>query len=200
VEGQLVRFTPEEWSSAWRGQPKRLLVALPGKPVMRQQVAMRVELAGHILQATVLGRVVGVRQMGTQIKAEVEPDPGSLAAIDLLDAAARGEAVSWRNRPRRWLAKLPVMVLGRTGSVMMATCNVSAGGCSLRWSGAPPAVNQVVRLRFGVGPRATELDGTVRWVRTKPNTTVGVRFRDPRAAALLGPTLAAVERTQPPTV
>jgi hypothetical protein len=200
VEGQVLRFTPEEWSSAWSGQPKRLLVALPGQPVMSQQVAMRVELAGHIFQATVLGRVVGLRGTGAQARAEVEPDAASLAAIDRIDAAARGKTVSFRSRPRRWLAKLPVALLSRGGALMMVTGNVSPGGCSLRWSGAPPAVNQVVRLRFGMGPRAVELDGTIRWVRTSAGTTVGIRFCDPRAAALLGPTLAAVERTQPPTV
>lgn len=200
MDGHVVRFTSEEWSSAWRGQPKRLTVALPGRPVPSQQVAMRVELAGHILQATVLGRVVKVRQQGERVHAEVEPDPQSLAALDLIDAAARGKPVRFRDRPRRWLAKLPVAVVTRGGAVMMITGNVSPGGCSLRWSGAPPAVNQLVRLRFGMGPMAAEVDGAIRWVRTAPVTTVGIRFTDPRAAALLGPTLAAVARTQPPTV
>jgi len=200
VNGQVVRFTPEEWSSAWLPQSKRLLLPLPGKPGVRERVAVRLELAGHIVQATVLGSVTRLHRNGAALKAEVEPDPASLSAIALFDAAARGQAVRFRDRPRRWVAKLPVAVLGRNGAAVMITTNVSPGGCSLRWSGAPPAVNQILRLRFGMGPRSTELDGSVRWVRGGQATTVGIRFCDPRSASLLAPLLAGVARTEPPTV
>lgn len=200
MHSAVVRFSPEEWSSAWRPEAKRLLVALPGAPVARQRVAVRVELVGHVLHATVLGTVARLQRTGASVKADVEPDPASLGAIALFDAAARGQVVRFRDRPRRWLARLAVSVLGRNAAVMMTTANVSPGGCSLRWSGEPPKVNQTLRLRFGMGLGSTEVEGSVRWVRGGTGTAVGIHFCDPRSASLLGPLLASVARTQPPTV
>jgi len=105
-----------------------------------------------------------------------------------------------RERPRRYLAKLAVAVLSRGSAVIMATVNLSPGGCALRWTGTPPPVHVPVRLRFGLGPRSPEVDCEVRWVRAGAEPTVGIRFVDPRAAAALGGLLAEVVRRKPPTV
>jgi len=104
-----------------------------------------------------------------------------------------------RERSRRYLAKLAVAILCRESAVIMASANLSSGGCALRWSAALPRVNTRVRLRFGLAPRSPEVDGVVRWVRAGDEPTVGIRFMDPRAAALLAGLLAEVARKAPPT-
>jgi hypothetical protein len=196
MDTNVIRLSPDEWLAAWKPQAQRLHLVLPGPPAVRQPVAMRIELQGHILHVTVLGKVVGLQRTGGVVKAEVVPDPISLAAIALFDTAARGEVVPFRDRTRRFVAKLPVAVLGRTGPQFMTTENLSPGGCALRWSGSPPEVHQLLRLRFGMGQGSPELDGSVRWVRHGTVTSVGIRFSNPRSAALLAPLLETVTRSQ----
>jgi hypothetical protein len=196
----VVRMTPDEWSTAWRPADKRLLLALPGTPAKHQKVAVRIELAGHILHATVVGTVAGVQRVGARVRADVAPDAASAGALALLDAAARGETVGFRERPRRYLVKIPVRVVGCLGEVFMPSVSLSAGGCSLRWSGPPPRVGEVIRMRFGAASSRVTIEGAVRWVRAASGTTVGMRFVDPRSASILAGVLGAVERSHAPTI
>jgi hypothetical protein len=93
-----------------------------------------------------------------------------------------------------------VGVVARQGELYMNTVSLSAGGCSLRWSGPAPRVGQVIRLRFGAGSSKVAVDGEVRWVRSGSSTTVGLRFADTRAASILAGVLGAVERSLAPTI
>jgi hypothetical protein len=196
----VVRMTAEQWSAAWRPLDKRLLLPLPGAPAKRQRVAVRIELAGHILHATVVGTITALQRCGALVHADVTPDPSSAGALTLIDAAARGQVVQFRERPRRYLVQLPVGVVARRGEVYMTTVSLSPGGCSLRWSGATPQTGQALRLRFGAGSGKVEVEGTVRWVRGGSSVNVGIRFGDPRAAATLTGVLGAVARSMAPTV
>jgi hypothetical protein len=60
----------------------------------------------------------------------------------------------------------------------MDTVSVSGDGCALRWSGRKPEAGEPVALRIGAGPRATDLEGVVRWVTSRQAqvAAVGVAF------------------------
>jgi hypothetical protein len=200
MELVVVRITPQQWSVAWRPEAKRLVLPVPGNPAVRQRVAVCVELPGHILRATVLGTIVRKQRDGARIRAEVALDANSAGAVAMLDAAARGEPISIRARPRRYLLQIPVSLVGRQSELFMTTANLSTGGCSLRWSGATPSIGTPILLRFGVGLSRTDVEGSVRWVRSDRENSVGVRFTDPRSAGLLAGILRAAERSNAPTL
>jgi hypothetical protein len=201
MECLVLRLTPAQWSSARQPGTGRLIVDRPAAPARKQQVAVRVELAGHIFRATIVGTVTAARRSGAGFAVEVTPDSESAGALRLLDAAARGEPVRFRERPARYLVKVPAAVVGRLADVFMQTLSLSQGGCSLRWSGAVPRAGQTLRLRFGAGSSKFEIDGVVCWTGTTGSSAgVGIRFTDPRSATTLGGLLGAVARAGAPRV
>jgi hypothetical protein len=179
-----LRLEPSEWLSAWRQETGRLLLPASSEPRLRQMVAVSVRLSGRIVDATIVGTVVGIRRDEARRQVEIAPDEEGLRAVALLTAAARGEAVRFQERPPRYRYQLPVVVSGGLSGVYMHTISVSEGGCALRWSGSLPPVGQKLALRFGVGLRAVDLRGVVRWRRTTaPSPAVGVRLDVPGTAA-----------------
>lgn len=179
-----IRLQPSEWLSAWRQETGRLHLPVTSAPRPGQAIALRVQLSGQPVGATFTGSVRGVERQQSHHRIEVAPDAESLRAVGLLTAAARGEPVRFRERPLRFLARLPVVVTSNRTTHFMTATSISEGGCSLRWSGLLPSVGQALELRFGIGSRTADLRGVVRWRRLAPSSpAVGVRFGPKGVAA-----------------
>lgn len=178
-----LRLQPSAWLSAWREETGHIHLPVAAAPRVRQAVALRVLLAEPLVGATVTGSVLDVKREEALHRIEIEPDPQSLRAVGLLTAAARGEPVTFRERPLRLMTRLPVVVAWNGVVSFMTATSISEGGCALRWSGAAPAVGQVLELRFGMGGTpAVRLRAGVRWFRADP-PMVGVSFGPKGAAA-----------------
>jgi len=172
-----VSFAPPGLLGAWRPRSCHLVLDVPGAPRLGARVAARVRLEGAALGATVLGSVASVLRDGPRHRVEFAPDPLGLPAVRLLVAAAGGEAVAFRDRAPRLLARLPAVLRSAPRPVYMDTVSVSGDGCGLRWSGPLPAPGQPLALRLGAGPFASHLEGAVRWVADGPaRAVVGVAF------------------------
>jgi hypothetical protein len=177
-------FRSSEWLAAWRPETGRLFLPAHPKPRLRETVAVKVEFADRPVGATVVGTVVSINRHMEPLRIEVAPDEESLRAVGLLTAAARGEAVRFRSRPPRHRVRLPVVVSYRGAGFFLNTTSASEAGCSLRWPGRLPAVGQRLFLRFGVGIRAVDLVGVVRWKRVSPSSpAVGLELETEGATA-----------------
>jgi hypothetical protein len=172
-----IALQPSELLEAWRQETGRLLLPAPQGAGLREKAAVRIQLEGKGVVATVVGTVVSAHQDGRGHRIELAPDAESLRAIRLLSAAARGESIRFLNRPPRYRARLPAFVDWEGARVYMATFSVSEAGCGLLWSGSLPTVGHPLHLRLGAGPHVAEFRGVVCWVRSeRPNATVGVRL------------------------
>lgn len=174
-----VRLPPKEWLEAWRPQTVRLIVPAPFAPRLRDKAAVRIQLSGKPVAATVLGTVVGVHRTDSHPLVELHPEPDSLPAIRMLVAAARGQEVRFLQRPIRYLVKMPVVVEWNGSGVYANTTTISEKGCAVRWAGTRPTVGQSVRLRVGNGARAVDIPGVVCWSSAGgAGSLAGVRFAD----------------------
>jgi PilZ domain len=168
---------PEEFLSGWRPDAVRLLLPATRVPRLGGKAAVRVHLSGQPVCATVTGKIVCIFRHESQLRVELAPDAASLPAVRLLAAAARGERVGLRERPRRYLVELPVMVVSGEAKVYTTTFSISEGGCGLRWSGPPLRVGAELQVRLGAGPRAPEARVVVCWTASlRSQWTVGLRF------------------------
>jgi hypothetical protein len=172
-----ISLQPSEMLSAWRRDTARLLLHAPAAPPLRQKAALRIQLAGQSVGATIVGTVVSVHREGKGHRIELAPDADSLPALHMLLAGSRGEPIPFLQRSLRYLVRMPVVVASAGAEMYMTTYCVSAGGCGLKWSGPLPAVGQRVRLRFGAAARVADMPGTVCWLAaTGSSPTAGVRF------------------------
>jgi hypothetical protein len=171
---------PEQFLAGWRPGARLLFLpalsdARPGDPV-----AVRIGIVNHAIRATVFGRVSSVRRVGRPSLppgVELATDPASAPALRFLAAAARGDDVSFREREPRWIVARPVHVLRGAQRIEVVTANVSAGGCALRWDGAPPAVGDTLRMKVQEGLLAPAAEAVVCW--TAPGhraSTLGLRL------------------------
>ena len=175
-----VRLSSPEWIGAWKPQAGRLTVKAPSPPRLNDKVAVRVQLAKPSVRATVVGTVVSFHRQDAYHHVELAVQAESLDAANMLLAAAKGEPVSFRERPPRYLVQLPVLTSMGGASFYLTTSSVSSNGCSLRWPGSLPKLGEVVNLRFS-GTRSIDIRGVVRW--KKPATSmVGLRFDAPADA------------------
>jgi len=177
-----VRFESPEWIGAWKPEAGRLKVKTPSAPRLNDRVAVRVQLANPSVRATVVGTVVSSHRQDAYHNVELAVEADSLDAAGMLLAAARGEPVTFRERPPRYLVRLPVLTSMGGASVYLTTSSVSSNGCSLRWPGVVlPRLGETVNLRFS-GSRSIDMRGVVRW--KKPaRSMVGLRFVDANADA-----------------
>jgi hypothetical protein len=187
--------------AAWRPGPLALhLSSSSSEPRVRDRAAVRIDLVGSPVSATVVGTVLAVRREESGWAFDLGPDADSLNAVRLLLAAARGEAVPFRLRPTRYLVRLPATVSSwNAARIAMTTCSISEGGCGLSWSGPLPAVGQLVRLRVEAGPRVALGQGVVRWRSlSSPLSTAGVRFTGGPIAGTWPELVAQVARSGAP--
>ncbi|HEY6104525.1 MAG TPA: PilZ domain-containing protein [Anaeromyxobacteraceae bacterium] len=175
-----VRLEPSEYLAAWKPDAKRLTVKTPSAPRLREKVAVRIQLTTPSVRATVVGTVVSLSRQDARHCVELTVEAESLDAVRMLLAAAKGEPVTFRERPPRYLAKLPVLTSRGGTSIYLTSVSVSTGGCSLRWPGSMPTLGEAVNLRFR-GSRSVDMRGVVCW-RKPANKTVGLRFVERPAA------------------
>lgn len=174
-----VRLPPKEWLEAWRPQTVRIIVPAPFAPRLRDKAAVRVQLAGRTVAATVVGTVVGIHRTEGHPLVELHPDADSLPAVRMLVAAARGQEVRFLQRPIRYLVKMPVVVEWNGSGVYANTTTISEKGCAVRWAGTRPTVGQSVRLRVGNGARAVDIPGVICWASAGTGSSLaGVRFAE----------------------
>ena len=176
-----VRLESSEWLGAWKPAAGRLTVKTPSAPRLSDRVAVRVQLVKPSVRATVVGTVVSSNRQDEHHRVELAVEAESLDAARMLLAAAKGEPVTFRERPPRYLAKLPVLSSRGGASFYLNTLSVSANGCSLRWPGPLPTLGEAVNLRFS-GSRAIDMRGVVRW-RKPASSTVGLCFVERLGAA-----------------
>jgi hypothetical protein len=176
-----VRLEPSECLGAWKPDASRLTVKAASAPRLREKVAVRIQLTAPSVRATVVGTVVSLSRQEAQHRVELALEAESLDALRMLLAAARGEKVDYRDRPPRYLARLPVLISRGGASVYLTSVSVSTGGCSLRWPGSAPTLGEAVNLRFR-GTRPVDMRGVVCW-RKPASSTVGLRFVERPAAA-----------------
>lgn len=176
-----VRLQPSEWLGAWKADASRLIVTTPSAPRLNDKVAVRIQLAKPSVRATVVGTVVSFHRQDKHHRIELALETESLDAARMLMAAAQGEPVTFRERPPRYLVKLPVLTSRGGASFYVTTMSVSSSGCSLRWPGMLPTMGEAVSLRFR-GSRSVEMRGVIRW-RNAATSTVGLRFVERAAGA-----------------
>ncbi len=176
-----VRLESSEWIGAWKPEAGRLTVSTTAAPRLRDRVAVRVQLVTPSVRATVIGRVVSSERQETQTRIQVAVEAESLDAARLLLSAAKGEPVTFRDRPPRYLVKLPVLTTRGGANFYLTTLSVSSSGCSLRWPGSLPTLGEAVMLRF-TATRSVDMRGVVRW-RKQASSTVGISFLGQSAAS-----------------
>lgn len=166
-----------EWIRAWRAEVGRLTVKTRSAPRLHDKLAVRVQLANPSVRATVVGTVISSHRQDAYHHVELAVEAESLDAAGMLLAAAKGEPVTFQERPPRYLVQLPVLTSMGGASVYLTTSSVSSNGCSLRWPGVVlPRLGETVNLRFS-GSRSIDMRGVVRW--KKPaRSMVGLRFVD----------------------
>ena len=158
-----ILIEPSDLLSGLRQEGACLVLPAPSAPRLRERLAVRVHLVGHRSGATVVGTVVSVHRHGGSFLVELAPDAGSLGAVRLLAAAARGEVRRFPERAPRYLVKVPVVVNWAGLDFYMTMFSISESGCGVRWSGELPEVGRALHLRLGVGHRAAGLEGVLCW-------------------------------------
>jgi len=176
-----VRLDSTELIGAWKPEAHRLTVKSPSAPRLNDKVAVRVHLAKPSVRATVVGRVVSAHRQDAHHNVVLAVEAESLAAASRLLAVAKGEPVTFPERPPRFLVKLPVLTSRGGASLYVTTLDVSSNGCSLRWPGSLPTLGEAVDLRFS-GSRPIDMRGVVCW-RKLARSTVGLRFVERVATA-----------------
>jgi hypothetical protein len=112
---------------------------------------VRVAIVGQTIRATVYGKVSLVRRVGRPSLppgADLALDRASVPAAEFLAMASRGEKLTYRERPARWLVERPLLVARGGAWVKMQTANVAEGGCAVRWAPPLPPVGEVVAVRL----------------------------------------------------
>jgi hypothetical protein len=195
-----VVLEPSEMLTAWRAETARLVLPTLAAPQLRQKAAVRIQIAGRPVGATIVGTIVSAHGDGRQHRIELAPDADSMRAIRLLLSAARGEPIPYMKRSLRYLVRLPVVVAAGGSDVYMNTFCVSEGGCGLKWSGPLPSVGQQLAIRLAAGARAEGVRGTVCWLSPSgPSPSAGVRLElDPAASVVWSRMFAEVARSGAP--
>jgi hypothetical protein len=166
VHSVSVNLEPGQYLAGWRPEAGSLFVPAVSGARVGDHVAVRVGIYGQTIRATVHGKVAAVRRVGRPALppgVEISLDRASLPAAGFLAMAARGEPVSFHERPPRIAAEIPLDAVHGRARVGTTTLNVSDGGCALRWPGPLPQVGQVVGLRLGRGLLSPVVSGVVCW-------------------------------------
>lgn len=155
-----------QFLAGWRPENGFLFLPALSESRVGEEVAVRLGIYGQSIRATVFGRVALVRRLGRPALPpgiEIALDRTSVAAAGFLALAARGQAVTFRERAPRYAAERSVSVIHANATLETTTLNVSEGGCSLRWPGQLPLVGDLVQVRIGRGMFAPVARGVVCW-------------------------------------
>ncbi len=162
-----------QFLAGWRPENGYLFLPALSDSRVGEQVAVRLGIFGQSIRATLFGKVALVRRVGRPALPpgiEIALDRTSLAAAGFLALAARGEAVTFRERAPRYAVERPLTVEHGGAPIETTTLNVSEGGCSLRWPAQLPLVGDVVSVRIGRGVFAPVARAVVCW--NQPGGTV----------------------------
>lgn len=168
-----MNLEPAQFLAGWRPEGAALFLPTLSDARVGDEVAVRVGIFGQTIRATVYGKVAAVRRVGRPALppgVDLSLDPASVAAAGFLAMAARGHAVSFRDRAPRFAVERRLALSRGGASVAVTTLNVSDGGCSVRWSGELPAVGDVVSLKVGQGLFAPAVRAVVCW--TQPGGAI----------------------------
>lgn len=160
-----LNLEPEQYLSGWHPESGSVFLPTLSEARVGDEVAARIGIYGQAIRATIFGTVGLVRRVGRPALrpgVEVMLDPASLPAAGFLAMAARGEPVTFKERPPRFTVERRLLVQDVSRSVL-ATVNVSTGGCSVRWAGPLPLVGDVLPLRLADGIFAPSARGIVCW-------------------------------------
>jgi hypothetical protein len=103
----------------------------------------------------------------------------SLAAAGFLASAARGETISFQERPPRYQVARSLTVQRAKRTLEVVTLNVSEGGLAVRWPEALPLVGDTVTLKLKDGLFGADLEAIVCWNQpgAERERTVGLKVR-----------------------
>lgn len=161
-----VNLEPSQFLGNWREKPGTLFLPTLSESRVGDEVAVRVGIVGHPIRATLFGKVALVRRVGRPALRpgiELALEKHSLAAAGFLAAAARGEAVTFRERAPRWATSRKVQIERSGVGFDAVTVNVSEGGCAVRWPGPLPLVGDEIKIRLRDGFFSRTVRGVVCW-------------------------------------
>lgn len=161
-----VNLEAAQFLAGWRPENGCLFLPALSETRVGEDVAVRVGIYGQSIRATLFGRVALVRRVGRPALppgVEIALDRMSLAAAGFLALAARGEAVTFRERAPRYAVERSLTIVHGNATLEATTLNVSEGGCSLRWAGQLPLVGDLVQIRLGRGVFAPVARGVICW-------------------------------------
>lgn len=181
---------PYELMAAWRPASRNLVLVVSEPVELRQSVHARINVLGHDVGATIVGRAARTNPHPLGVELELEPDALRQPTLErLVQVISSGSRAVYEARAPRWLAEVPAFVYRLHQFRRTATFTVSEEGCGLRWTGAMPPRGAAVQLHLGTGDRFACFCGEVRWVSPAGRApALGVRFdagdRDTWAAML----------------
>jgi hypothetical protein len=173
VQSVSINLEASQFLAGWRPENGNLFLPALSDTRVGEEVAVRVGIYGQSIRATLYGKVALVRRMGRPALppgVDIALDRTSLAAAGFLALAARGEALSFRERSARYAAEHPLTVIHAGAQLATSTLNISEGGCALRWPAQLPLVGDVITVRLGRGVFAPSARAVVCW--NQPGGTV----------------------------
>lgn len=150
---------PAQFLASWREKTGSVFLPTLSESRVGDEVAVRLGIYGHTIRATLFGKVTLVRRVGRPALPpgiELQLEKNSLAAVGFLAAAARGEAVSFRERPPRYVCGRLLVIEQGGVARHVVTLNVAEGGAAVSWRGPLPLVGDelVVKLKDGLFTRS----------------------------------------------
>jgi PilZ domain len=190
-----------QFLAGWHPESGAVFLPALGDAHVGEEVVARIAIAGQELRASLFGTITLVRRRGRPSLppgVEVVLDPASLPAARFLALAARGEPVTFKERPLRYLFARTVVVRWSGSERQCVTHNISEAGCAIGWTGPLPVPGDVmsVRLNDGLFPRTS--DAVVCWTAAAgpPEPLVGLHLvPGGRAARVWRSIVGAVARS-----
>ncbi len=177
-----VHVDPAQFLAGWRSDAGTLFLVALSEGRVGELVAARIGLVGQTIRATVFGSISLVRRVGRPSLPpgiELQLDRRSLPAAHFLALAARGEPLTFRDRPPRYLVERTLRATPEGGPEREARMhNLSAGGCALSCPGAPLELGSFVAVKLGEGIFAARAQAVVCWTTPESASShvVGLRL------------------------
>jgi Tfp pilus assembly protein PilZ len=157
---------PAQFLASWREKAGTIFLPTLSESRVGDEVAVRVGIYGHSIRATLFGKVGLVRRVGRPALPpgiDLQLERNSLAAAGFLAAAARGEQVTFKERPPRYAVER-LLVVERNGVAReVTTVNVAEGGAAVRWTGPLPLVGDELLVKLKDGFFSRTLEAIVCW-------------------------------------
>jgi PilZ domain len=182
VHSVSVNLEPAQFLAAWREKAGTIFLPTLSETRVGEQVAVRVGIYGHIIRATLFGKVALVRRVGRPALPpgiDLQLEKNSLAAAGFLAAAARGEPITFKERSPRYHLERPLRIERGHLTLEITTINVSDGGLAARWPGPLPLVGDDLTLKLKEGLFGAELEAIVCWNQpgAERERAVGLKLR-----------------------